>query len=87
MHIYCSNCGAKNDYASAMKTKVCVKCKKPLTKSTPKKRTSSTSAKVEETREFGETLPDIEKLEVDIKVIKARSFTLGDILPSPDAKT
>ena len=36
---------------------------------------------------FGETLPDIEKLEVDIKVIKAKSFTLGDILPSPDAET
>jgi len=87
MHIYCSNCGAKNDYANAMKTKVCVKCKKPLTKNKPKRKTSSTSAKIEEAREFGETVPEIEKLEVDIKVIKARSFTLGDMIPPSDAKT
>jgi hypothetical protein len=86
MHIYCSNCGAKNDYANAMKTKVCVKCEKPLTKSRPKTKISSVPTKIEGAREFGQKIPSIDKLEVDIKVIKARSFTLGDVLTPPDAK-
>ena len=82
MHIYCSNCGAKNDYANAMKTKVCVKCEKPLTGV----KSPSVPAKIEGAREFGQKIPSIDKLEVDIKVIKARSFTLGDVLTPPDAK-
>jgi hypothetical protein len=87
MHIYCSSCGARNDYSGAMKTKVCAKCEKPLAKSRPKTKISSGSVRIEDQREFGEELPNINKLEVDIQVIKARAFTLGDIMPPPDAKT
>lgn len=87
MHIYCSNCGSKNDYASAMKTKVCAKCEKPMLKPTPSKAKASFSFDEScEKREFGDTLPQINKLNVDIQVIKPKKITLASLIPPPDAK-
>lgn len=70
-----------------MKTKVCTKCKKPMLKSTPSKAKASFSLDEScEKREFGDRLPQIKKLNVEIQVSKPRKITLGSLIPPPDAK-
>lgn len=84
MNVYCPKCGSKNDYFQAKKTNSCVKCKSPMFSSRTKQAVETVKVEVKaDQRKFGESLPDLTKLDVDIQVTKARSIKLGELIPPP----
>jgi hypothetical protein len=87
MNVYCPKCGAKNDYFKAKKSGSCERCKKQIFESRAKEKTFETvKVKIAEpdAREFGDSLPNVHKLDVDIQVVGSKKIKLGDLFPPQD---
>ena len=82
MNVYCPKCGSKNDYFQSKRSNSCVKCKSPMFSSKAREHTKTVKMAIQEDqREFGDKIPELSKLDVDIEVIKARTIKLGELIP------
>ena len=82
-HLFCQSCGNKLEYANA-KPNFCVKCGTPLhshaSSTTVSPKIQHTASAISEDETNAESLPHIDKLEVEYDVeTNTRSFTLGSL--------
>jgi hypothetical protein len=82
-HLFCPSCGTKLEYANA-KPNFCVKCGVQLNTSYASNTAQDQPAIVENV-DFGEdetnsqSIPNINKLQVDLEVDNSKTFTLGSL--------